>query len=389
MKKQMTRLTAIVLAAAMTFSLAGCQAKGASQSTAATQTESETQTAETTASDTKEAETKAPETKVPETSTEAAAAASEETKDAFPVTITDQAGRSITIEAKPEKIVSGYYITTSLMIALGLKDQVVGIEAKAKSRPIYALSAPGFLDLPNVGSAKEFNLEGCAALKPDLVIVPLKLKESAQALEELGLKVLLVNPEDKELLEETIRIVGQATGTSERAEALISYNENKTAKLAETLKNVEKPTVYLAGNSSMLSTAGPKMYQNTLIENGGGVNAAAELEDTYWAEVSYEQILAWNPEMIVVVPGAGYTVEDVLKDEQLAGVKAVENKAVYQMPADFEAWDSPVPSAVLGSLWMASALHGDVYTEETFQADVKDFYKQFYDVEIDTSLLSK
>lgn len=377
MKKQMTRLTAIVLAAAMTFSLAGCQTKEApTQTTAATQAESQTaSTAETTA---------------PQTSSEAATTAStEEAKDSFPVTITDQGGRSVTIESKPEKIVSGYYITTSLMIALGLKDQVVGIEAKAKSRPIYSLSAPEFLELPNVGSAKEFNLEACAALEPDLVIVPLKLKDSAQAMEDLGLNVLLVNPENKELLEETIRMVGQATGTSERAEALIAYNEEKTSELQESLKDVEKPTVYLAGNSSMLNTAGPKMYQNTLIENGGGANVAAELEDTYWAEVSYEQILAWDPEVIVVVPGAGYTVEDVLKDEQMAGVKAVKDKAVYQMPADFEAWDSPVPSAVLGSLWMACVLHGDVYTEEAFQADAKDFYQQFYDVEIDTSLLTK
>lgn len=100
-----------------------------------------------------------------------------------------------TIETQPEKIVSGYYITTSLLIALGCTDQVVGIEAKADSRNIYALAAPTMLDLPNVGSAKDFNLEACIALEPDLVILPKKLSEPAETLSSMGIPVLLVYPE--------------------------------------------------------------------------------------------------------------------------------------------------------------------------------------------------
>ena len=90
--------------------------------------------------------------------------------EAYPLTVTDQAGRQVTIESKPEKLVSGYYISTSVLIALGLDDEMAGIEAKANKRAIYKLSAPELMDLPSVGSAKEFDLEGCAALEPDLVI---------------------------------------------------------------------------------------------------------------------------------------------------------------------------------------------------------------------------
>lgn len=374
MKKQFKKMTAILMAAVMGLSLAACSPKA---ETSQTQSQPQTTQAETTTVSATEAQT-----------TAEASASAEENKAEFPVTVTDHAGRTVTIESQPEKIVSGYYITTSLLIALGLKDKTVGIEAKAKSRPIYSLSAPEFLELPDVGSAKEFNLEACAALEPDLVIVPMKLKDSAQAMEELGLKVLLVNPEDESLLEETINMVGQATGTQESAKKLITYTQDSQKKLQDMLKDVEKPIVYLGGNSSFLSTAGAKMYQNTLIDNGGGINAAADLEDTYWAEVSYEQILAWNPEVIVVVPGAQYTVEDVLNDPQLAEVSAVKEKAVYQMPASFEAWDSPVPSGALGSLWMAATLHDDIYSFDTFKADAADFYKTFYGIDIDTSLLT-
>ena len=61
---------------------------------------------------------------------------------AYPMTLTDMAGRSVTLNAKPEKLVSGYYISTSALIALGLEDNLVGVEAKADKRAIYRLSAP-------------------------------------------------------------------------------------------------------------------------------------------------------------------------------------------------------------------------------------------------------
>lgn len=310
-------------------------------------------------------------------------------EEAMPVTLTDAAGRQVTIETEPETLVSGYYITTSMLIALGQQDKLVGIEAKADTRPIYALAAPELLELPSVGTAKEFDLEGCAALEPDLVILPLKLQESAEALEQLGINALVVNPEDMDLLEETLDLLGQATGSSERAHALMDYNAETEAEMAELLADAEKPSVYLAGNSSYLSTAGSKMYQNTLIELGGGENVAAELEDDYWADISYEQLLAWNPDVIVIAADADYTKEDLLADSQLAGLTAVQNGAVYALPSAFEAWDSPVPSGVLGIRWMASALHGDLYSLDQFRQDAADFYKEFYGVEIDTQLITQ
>ena len=72
------------------------------------------------------------------------------------------------------------------------------------------------------------------------------------------------------------------------------------------------------------------MYQNSLIELAGGVNAAADLMDNGWADISYEQLITYNPEVIVVIPEAEYTKEDVLKDGQLAGTAAVQNGRVYE-----------------------------------------------------------
>ena len=359
---KMKKTLSLLLAFAMALSLAACGAQpDASGSEPASQPEAVSEPA----ADTPEA---ADPTAQPDGASETS----------YPVTVTDQAGRQVTIESQPETLVSGYYITTSLLIALGLQDELVGIEAKADTRPIYALSAPELLELPSVGTAKEFDLEGCAALAPDLVILPLKLESAADSLAELGIPALLVNPEDQALLNEAVTLIGTATNTQARAQALLDFSAEQEQRLADTLAGAETPSVYLAGNSDFLSTAGDAMYQSDMIRMAGGVNAAAEITDTYWAEVSYEQVLAWDPDYIVLASDAGYTVDDVLADPNLAGCAAVENGNVFQIPGDAEAWDSPVPGGILGAVWLSSVLHPDLCPEADSLAVIEEFYQTFY-----------
>ena len=359
---KMKKTLSLLLALAMALSLAACGAQpDASGSEPASQPEAVSEPA----ADTPEA---ADPTAQPDGASETS----------YPVTVTDQAGRQVTIESQPETLVSGYYITTSLLIALGLQDELVGIEAKADTRPIYALSAPELLELPSVGTAKEFDLEGCAALAPDLVILPLKLESAADSLAELGIPALLVNPEDQALLNEAVTLIGAATNTQARAQALLDFSAEQKQRLADTLAGAETPSVYLAGNSDFLFTAGDAMYQSDMIRMAGGVNAAAEITDTYWAEVSYEQVLAWDPDYIVLASDADYTVDDVLADPNLAGCAAVENGNVFQIPGDAEAWDSPVPGGILGAVWLSSVLHPDLCPEADSLAVIDEFYQTFY-----------
>lgn len=298
----------------------------------------------------------------------------------YPVTVTDQAGREVTIEKEPSSIVSGYYISSSLLIALGLKDKVVGIEAKADKRPIYKLAAPELTELPNVGTAKEFNLETCAALSPDLVILPMKLKDAAQSLTDLGITVLLVNPESQDLLTEMINTIATATNTNSEAAKLLAYIYSQKDMLTSALSGVEPESVYLAGNSSFLSTAGPSMYQSSIIELAGGKNAADSITDTYWAEISYEQLLAWDPSYIIIASDAEYTVDDVMNDPNLAECTAVKNSHVYAIPGYMEALDSPVPAGILASVWLAGILHPDQVSADTYTTEITNYYETFYGI---------
>ena len=301
------------------------------------------------------------------------------------ITLTDQVGREVVLEKPAEQIASSYYISTAILVALGLEDNLVGIEKKADTRNLYKEAAPQLLDLPAIGSGKGINVEETAALAPDLVILPKKLQDSVASFEELEIPVLVVDPETLENYEACVALLGQATGTEERSESLLSYYEEKmdeVENLTKDLTEEEKPPVYLAAGSDYLSTCTSKMYQNDLITMAGGRNVSGELTDGYWQNISGEQLLTWNPLYIFAVSYAEYALDDILKDEALSAVTAVQEGNVKTFPSNLEPWDYPTPSSVLGILWLTHELHPDLYKEEDYIKEAEAFYKEFFDIEV-------
>ena len=183
------------------------------------------------------------------------------------VTVVDQLGREVELDGTPEKIVSSYYISTSLLINLGVQDKLVGIEAKAKTREMYKKVAKELIDLPAVGTSKEINVEECANLNPDLVIIPTRLKEFIPKFEELKIPVIAIEPETLDQFKETVKLIGKAVGKEEKANKLVNYYDDTISKVKELNKNLtEKQNVYLAGSDSVLKTCTSKMYQNYMFE---------------------------------------------------------------------------------------------------------------------------
>lgn len=299
------------------------------------------------------------------------------------VTVVDQLGREVELDGTPEKIVSSYYISTSLLINLGVQDKLVGIEAKAKTREMYKKVAKELIDLPAVGTSKEINVEECANLNPDLVIIPTRLKEFIPKFEELKIPVIAIEPETLDQFKETVKLIGNAVGKEEKANKLVNYYDDTISKVKELNKNLtEKQNVYLAGSDSVLKTCTSKMYQNYMFEVCGGENVTKELTDGYWTTVSVEELVKKNPDVIYMVGYASYSKDDILKDERLKGVNAIKNNKVYVFPSTLEAWDYPTPSSMLGILWLENNLHPDLYSKEDYIKDAKEFYKEFYDIEV-------
>lgn len=299
------------------------------------------------------------------------------------VTVVDQLGREVTIEGEVDRIVSSYYISSSMLIALDAKDKVVGLEMKADTREIYKQAAPEFLELPAVGSGKTFNVEEALALDPDLIILPYRLESFIPQIEALDIPVIAIEPESMDQFLECIDLIGTAIGHKEEANKLLNYFDEVTKKVEDATKDLEaRPSVYFAGSGNPLVTCTGKMYQNALIELAGGENVSKDLTDGYWQTISNEELLKWNPEYIYAVGYADYDLTAITDEANYKEIQAVQAGNVKFFPSSIEPWDYPTPSAALGMLWLLNDLHPDLYSQDAYIADAKNFYKEFYNIEV-------
>lgn len=317
-------------------------------------------------------------------STEPAQSQPAETEPALPapIAVTDQAGRTVTLEKPAERIVSCYYLVTASLLTLGQKDKLVGIELKAGSRGLYKLCAPEFLDLPGVGSGKETNIEAIAALEPDLVLLPKKQLEAAEALAGLGIPTAVVEPETYGAFNELIAMLGALCGCEEEAGALTAYYDGVVDRVTALTRDAERPAVYLCGEASYLRTCAGGMYQREMIEMAGGSCVSAELDGAKWADISAEQLAAWDPEVIFSVSYAEYGLDDIRGDAALSGLRAVREDRLYTVPSEIEAWDYPQPSSILGLLWMTHILHPELVSEEEYVREAQEFYQTYFGLEV-------
>lgn len=300
------------------------------------------------------------------------------------IVLTDQVGREVVLEEPAERVVSAYYLSSSLLVALGAREKVVGIEMKADTRGLYKLAAPEFLELPAVGSGKGVNVEETAALEPDLVILPKKLAEQTAQFDALEIPCLVIDPETLEGFWEAVDLIAAATGTEEQGARLVQYQRDVMERVTTLCAETEgRPSVYLAG-SDFLRTVGSGMYQNQLIEMCGGVNAAMAFEDSAWVDISPEELVSWNPDRIYMVSYAEYSRDDVLNDERFRGLAALQQEQTdfLVFPGAIEPWDYPTASMALGALWLGHQLHPEVVTEEEYVTEAQYFFREFFGIEV-------
>jgi iron complex transport system substrate-binding protein len=126
-----------------------------------------------------------------------------------------------------------------------------------------------------------------------------------------------------------------------------------------------KPTLVAAGTS----------VSNNLIEMIKGINPASEAPQTY-SDVSIEQIIAWNPDVIFIWGHAGYTAESILESAQWKSVRAVTEGRVYKAPK----WSNWSPGVATVVLWMAVKTYPDSFKDVNFGQVCDGFYREVYGI---------
>lgn len=301
------------------------------------------------------------------------------------VRVTDVLGREVILDKPATKIVSVHIPTANAAIVLGGGQKyLVGFGPKGMAEGLYSAVMDDLAGLPQVGAGGTVNLEATVAVGADLAIIPGRFKEQIDEFEKVGIPTIVIIPSKESLnaVKDTLTILGKAIGEEERASKINEFFDRKIANArAISSKATTKQKVLFLGKRSPLSVAHSAMVQTELIEAAGGENAVSGIDkEEGFIDVSLEQIIMWDPDVIWLPPYVDYTIESLLNDPAWSNINAIKNKRVAICPAsDFEPWDQPTAAVSLGICWATHNLHPDLYTLDDLKKDADEFYNLLYE----------
>jgi iron complex transport system substrate-binding protein len=247
------------------------------------------------------------------------------TAPAFPVTVTDDNGDTATVKAEPLRIVSTAPASTETLFALGVGDRVVGVT----SLDDYPLEVK---DIAKIGDFTA-NTEAVMALSPDLVVGYSGNEEALAPVKAAGAAVIIFNPPSLDGIYANITTLGAVTGTAAKAAELIDGIKAQVKAVTDKAAALsEKPKVFYAVDNT-LWTCGPGSFVDELLSLVNVVNVASLTPDAPGVQPYYqfspEQLVAADPD-VILLPNTAYTsAEEFTKDARFAGLNAVKNGHVY------------------------------------------------------------
>lgn len=340
---------------------------------------------------------------------------------ADPVTLTDIAGREVTLEAPAQRIILGEGRQIYLLGVLEREApfaHVVGwredlLQADPETYAVYAAKFPELRDLPTFGGFKDgtFDVEQAAALRPDLILMNLEAKAATEdagyddKLAGLGIPIVYVDFREDPTAHsiQSMRIMGQVTGQKERAEDYIAFVEAQMARVTDKIgEGIDRPTVFVdrAGGYSddcCMSFGAGNFGQ--YVEIAGGANIAADIIPGTFGTLNPEQIIAANPDQVIVtggqweayVPGGAWVgvgpgsdmdaarakLEALTHRTAMTGIEAVKTGQFHAIWHQF--YDNPYYFVAVQQL--AKWLHPELFADLDPEATLKELHERFLPVE--------
>ncbi|POE02740.1 ABC transporter substrate-binding protein [Pectobacterium odoriferum] len=316
--------------------------------------------------------------------------------------VTDQLGRNVTIPDHVNRVVVLQHQTLNLLVQLDAQESIVGGLSGWKKQlgEHYVRLAPRLVDLPMPGDLTQVNIESLLKLSPQVVFVAnYAPPEMIAQIERTGIAVVAISLRQDQLgeadkinptmsdentaynegLKAGVRLIGDVVERQKQAEALIDYTftqrQNVSARL-ESIPEEKRIRVYMANPD--LTTYGSGKYTGLMMSHAGALNVAASSIKGF-KQVSIENVLAWNPQVIFVQDRYPDVVKQIVNDPAWQAIEAVKQHRVYLMPEYAKAWGYPMPEALaIGELWMAKKLYPERFADIDMQKAADAYYQRFY-----------
>ncbi|MDR3203594.1 MAG: ABC transporter substrate-binding protein [Deltaproteobacteria bacterium] len=242
----------------------------------------------------------------------------------------------------------------------------------------------------DTGSVEDIVASGAQVVfGPD---VSLSVERRAQ-LEKAGVAVVAINNiASVETICQSFEIIGQILGPeeSQRAKEFGQYykaNLQRAKERSSDLKEGERVKVMLvAGLGGRMTTINETDICNEHIEAAGGINVARDYKGTSQGGrlmVDPELIVDWAPEVIVTTVNS--LTDEILNNPSLKTIPAVKNGRVYNCPQGIFLWSTRSGEGALMALWLGSKFYPERFKDIDMRAEVKSFFKRFYNFDISES----
>jgi iron complex transport system substrate-binding protein len=310
-----------------------------------------------------------------------------------PIVITDALGRTVEFAAPPQRVViagkAGFMVSNAAFLFPEAPERVVAyVKGGQTQYDFIGMIFPLATDVTALETTS--SVEQIAPLNPDVVLMKSYLKKSlGDSVEQLGIKVVYLDLESADAIIKDIQNLGLLFGDTAKADvvvAQIQQMEKRVTDVTSTLSEDQKPTVLMLQYSDKggeIAFKVPPMdwLQTNLVTLAGGTPVWKDVPTDGWTVITFEQIAAWNPQVILLVDYKGNAV-DVVKnlkaDPKWALMDAVKSDKIFAFPLDFQSWDQPDTRWPLGLTWVAMKLHPDKFGTIDFNQEIVNFYKNFY-----------
>ncbi|WP_445398048.1 ABC transporter substrate-binding protein [Streptomyces sp. LE64] len=305
-------------------------------------------------------------------------------------TVTDQRGVEVSFDGPVSRIATTVIPSPSILAAVdGGVDRIVGINEStlvANKQGIFGEMFPASRKTRTV-SGSDFvpNVETLLSLKPDVVIQWGDMGDEVIApLENAGFKVIGLTYGTQEKLETWISLFGRITGNEDRAADLVSWMHAEKTAVGALVRGKGRPgqkVLYLRAAADGWTSYNGSGYMNFCTELVGGVNPAKDLKAAS-PQVSTEQILAWDPDVILLSAFDEKPPAALYADARLSRVRAVRDRRVYKIPLGGYRWDPPCAESPLMWRWMAQVLHPSTAAANGLRAQLTRTFDRLYDYRI-------
>ncbi len=315
---------------------------------------------------------------------------------AAPIEETDFQGHVLTLSAPPKRIACLYAFSSHVVAMLGRgKDMVAVVRGVKKDRLLNKL-LPDLNQIPVPASGGMINVESLLKTAPNICFLKPEtavIREEIKKLERFNLPYFSAGYRDMATQMTMIEMMGRIIGREDRALAYTGYYrsviervEEKTAHLPES----RRLRLYHSINEPF-RTDGPDTLeadwtQACAVSN---VSVTADLKDRKNKKFAgMEQILMWNPEMIIA--NEADVAELIRSDKKWAPIRAVRNNKVFTIPVGISRWGHPggleTPLAIL---WTAKTAYPELFADLDLKSEIQRFYSRFFNLDLDSAMVKQ